>query len=368
MASINSYLSDKVYYNVDIVSKPADGQFMTDASFNVILNQALIEDVSKFKLLVQKFKIDSAGIPLFHVELQQPQPPVNINENFLTNYKIYLLTNSTMLYSTQLLYSRPFGKPANIIKVDGSNIYYDNRDSLFAVYSYDVFITMINEAISKLYSMASLSTPPPFFVYDHQLEKVCYYFPASDNNSLFFSRNLQNFIGEGFNTTLYYQKPPSITDSVYSITSENNPLIQNIVSINGNNYIQTIQEYKAMSSWSSVSRILFVSNKLPIKREFYPFASNTGILNNNSSSYENLLSMNIICSFLFPSTDAGDYRTNIVYSSPSVDTADLIDMSNSGAIREVDIQVFWSDKYGNIYPVRLGVNKQINIRFAFAKK
>ena len=124
------------------------------------------------------------------------------------------------------------------------------------------------------------------------------------------------------------------------------------------------QEYHAMSSWASINRILFVSNKLPIRREFYPIVGNNGA----SSAYENLLSMNIICSFLFASTNAGDLGTNLVYSSASVNTADVIEMTNSGAIRDIDVEVKWSDKNGNVYPVRLGVNKQVNIRFAFIKR
>ena len=91
-------------------------------------------------------------------------------------------------------------------------------------------------------------------------------------------------------------------------------------------------------------------------------------LNDGLESYENILSMNIICSFLFASTRAGDYRTNLVFSSASVDTADVIEMTNSGAIRELDVEVKWSDKYGNVYPIMLGFNKQVNLRYAFIKK
>ena len=79
------------------------------------------------------------------------------------------------------------------------------------------------------------------------------------------------------------------------------------------------------------------------------------------------MSMNIIFSFLISSTVAGDYRTNIVYSSSTVDTADLIEMS-SGSIRELDIEVMWGDKRGNVFPITLGPNKQINIRLAFIRK
>ena len=65
---------------------------------------------------------------------------------------------------------------------------------------------------------------------------------------------------------------------------------------------------------------------------------------------------------------SGEYRTNIVYSSPTVENADLITMTNSGKLKNIDVDVKWSDKYGNVYPIMLGHNKQVNIRYAFIKK
>ena len=122
-----------------------------------------------------------------------------------------------------------------------------------------------------------------------------------------------------------------------------------------------IQEYAAMSSWGSINRILFVSNKLPVRREFYPVVNASGVFSESFVSYENLVSMNIICSFVFASTHAGDYRTNLSYATATVDSSDLIDMPSTTPIREIDIEVFWSDKYGNVFPITLGVNKQVNV-------
>jgi len=253
-----------------------------------------------------------------------------------------------------------------VIKTEGTNVYYDNREFVFAVYSYDFFITMVNDAIRTLYLNSGIADDPPFFAYDHDSEKISFY--QSDANVVYFSMNLFPYVGEGFNTTWYYIRPPLIDADVYSINIENNVFIQKTVEINGVNFIKMTQEYHSMSSWASINRILFVSNKLPIKREFYPVSSSVGILNTTQQSYENLMSMNIICSFLFASTNAGDYRTNLVYSNSDVDVADVIDMTHSGMVRELDVEVKWSDKYGNVYPIRLGVNKQVNIRFAFIKR
>ena len=140
-----------------------------------------------------------------------------------------------------------------------------------------------------------------------------------------------------------------------------------IETIGGIPFIKMTQEYKALSSWASINRILFVSNRLPIKKEFYPIISSTNPDITSLDSYQTLSTMNIICSFLFASTDAGDFRTNVEYSSATIDTADLISFSNTGEVRDLDVQVYWSDKNGHVFPLRLGPNKQVNIRMAFVK-
>ena len=212
-------LREKVYYNINIVSTARPGEFASDASFNAFLNQALIEDASQYQFMLQKFKIDSESIPLFYVELQQPQPPINNNTNFITNYSVYVV-NGGVLYTAPLLYSDPYSLPAKIMKADAGGVYYDNRDEVFALYSYDVFITMVNDAIRTVFNASGLLAPLPFFKYDHLQEKIAYYCPANLVGNLYFSINLYPYVGEAFNTNWYYIKPPLITTDVYSIVSD----------------------------------------------------------------------------------------------------------------------------------------------------
>ena len=95
------------FYNINIPSNPLPGEFDSEAKFSVVLNRTLIENVGRYQMLVEKFKIDTESIPLFYVELQQPQPPVNNNTNFITNYTVYFV-NGGVLYSAPLLYSDPY--------------------------------------------------------------------------------------------------------------------------------------------------------------------------------------------------------------------------------------------------------------------
>ena len=358
---------EKIYYNINITGYPNPGQFDKEAKFNVALNQALIEDASQYQFLLHKFKIDTESIPLFHVDIQQPQPPVTNNTNFLTNYYLYT-SYAGNLYSVPLLFSNPYYPPARVVKTTTTGVYYDNRDSLFAIYHFQSFLDMVNNAIYQLYNIAGISVAVPFFYYNSSLEKVQFFKNTSDTNMIYFSINQHPYIGEAFQTIWYHNFPIPNKVPVFSHVMPSFVLPEDNVTLPAGNFIKITQSYQAMSSWASVNRILFISSKLPIKREFYPVANSNGILNETITSYENLVSMNIICSFLFSITASGDYRTHIVYSSPTIDTADLIEMTSSGAIREIDVEVMWSDKYGNVFPLHLGPNKQVNIRFAFVRK
>ena len=50
--------------------------------------------------------------------------------------------------------------------------WYDNRDPIFEVFSYDAFITVINNGLTALYNQIGDPTRiPPFFSYDNNIIK-----------------------------------------------------------------------------------------------------------------------------------------------------------------------------------------------------
>ena len=375
-------LHDKKYYNVIINGNPPPDSYYSPAKFNIHLNDSVLKDASKYSLIVQKFKIDSESIPLFHVELVQPQPKVEGNIGFITKYVVYV-NISGVVYSSNLLYNKPNGKPAPITKDNGDGtVYYDNTDNVFSIYSYNDFIGMINTAINDCMNQASstlFNGNPipiaeleaflicPFFEYDPLSERIKYWSPDGWNNTLYFSRNLHPFIGEGFSTTYYWNNPFGINQKVWSINVYQ--FTYNYQEYNSNTYWVMTQEHKAISSWANINRVLFVSNNLPIVREFFPINDTKGLLVDNiTESYRKMSNMPIITSFLINSSDAGDYRTSIIFSTSEVDNSDIITMPTNTEIRIIDIEVYWSDKFGNVYPLVLAEGKQIDVRLAFIEK
>ena len=359
-------IHEKIYYNVIINGNPREDQYYEPAKFSVLLNQNLIDDASKYVMIVQKFKIDSESIPLFHVQLLQPQPKVVGNIGFVTKYIVYLNYNG-VVYQAPLLYNKPYGPTPPIIKTnpDGTVIY-DNTNNMFAIYSYDLFLEMVNTAIANVCQQAGIS-PVPFFEYNGLTEKISFFVPSGFTGQLYFSKSLLPFIGEGFRTTYYFYNPPGINAKVFSIDVRQ--LSFNTQTVGSNTYTVVGQEHKAISSWASINRVLFTSSYLPITREFFPVQKNEGILvNNNMKSYQQLANMGIISSFLIDSTNAGDHRTSIIYSNQTLDGSDIIEMRSQVPIKNIDIDVHWCDKFGNIYPLFLADGKQVDVRLAFIRR
>ena len=361
-----SGLHDKIYYNISINGNPGPNNYYIPAKFSVNLNDSIVLDASKFSLIVQKFKIDSESIPLFHVELLQPQNKIVGNVGFITKYVIYL-TNNGNVYSQPLIYNKPFAPPAPIIKQnDDGTVIYDNRHNMFSIYSYSDFLLMINTAINSIATQAGL-TDIPFFEYDPFSERIKFFVPEDFTSGLYFSKNLLQFIGEGFSTNYFNINPVGINEKVFSINIRK--FTYNQQEYNMVLYDVMTQEHKAISSWACINRVLFVSNNLPITREFFPVNDSGGILvGNGNDPYRKMSNMPIITSFLIDSSNAGDYRTSIIFSTGDVDNSDIITMPTNVDIRNIDIEVHWSDKFGNVYPLVLADGKQIDLRLAFIKK
>ena len=86
--------------------------------------------------MLQKFKIESESIPLFQIDVQQPHSYVIPGNNYFTNYKIFTVVGG-ITYSIRLEFNRVGYKPVRIVKTHGGNYWYDNRDLIFEVFSYD---------------------------------------------------------------------------------------------------------------------------------------------------------------------------------------------------------------------------------------
>ena len=217
------------------------------------------------------------------------------------------------------------------------------------------------------------TSPVPRFVYDPVSQLITLFVPKAVFNTLpqsniYFSMSLRKYVGEGFAGPFVLNGYiPGINEDTYSIDMTTN-------SINDPQsdptYLAIPQEYSAITSFSTINSILIQSRTLPIRQEHFPSNYNkSGLIVGASSEelYTNMNSFPILSTFYPHSSQAGDYRGKIIYSNDSLRDGDLIDLVGNGAINEIQIGVYFTDNFNNVYPLVLIPGKTVNIRLAFVK-
>lgn len=121
-------------------------------------------------------------------------------------------------------------------------------------------------------------------------------------------------------------------------------------------YIQMNQHYPTFYMWYDFSKLVIVSNSLPVNSE------SIGV---NESGVNKKLS--ILTDFKPDQFGQGDQtESNLVYSPQP--QYRLIDMYSNGDIREIDYNVFWQDTRGRLNQLLLFPGQSLTIKLLFVRK
>ena len=127
--------------------------------------------------------------------------------------------------------------------------------------------------------------------------------------------------------------------------------------------ISLYQEVSTVANMTPVSSIVFTSNTLPI----HPSQVSTPLVFNNNQQIalggNNADIANIITDLV---TDSGNYRPNLVYT-PSAEFR-LITLNGNRPLFNLDLQIFYRVKTGQLVPFRLASGQSVTIKIAFLKK
>ena len=127
--------------------------------------------------------------------------------------------------------------------------------------------------------------------------------------------------------------------------------------------VKVYQECSTIANLSPITALVFTSNTLPIQ----PNQVSTPLVYNNSQELvlggSNSDFANIITDLV---SDTGQYKPNLVYNPTS--EYRLITLYGNRPLSNIDIQVFWRDKFGKLNPFRLASGEAITIKVAFLKK
>jgi hypothetical protein len=120
------------------------------------------------------------------------------------------------------------------------------------------------------------------------------------------------------------------------------------------------QQLVSIVDWFVMRRILVVSSSFPINFETVPVLIKSG--NTISYSSQNV-SFPIIADFVL---QIDSFTKNVAYYVPF--QYRLIDIVSNQSLKELNLSIFWEDKFGNVYPLPISRNAQAALKIGFLNK
>lgn len=306
----------------------------------------------------KEFKM-SLAIDKGHIDLHLPYFSFNSAPNA---YSVQ------MQYDTFISDLTPLSFISTHASLGPSNPYY------WYVWTADIFIFMVNQALAACLAnlkLKSVTVPAaassPFFTLDHQTGIVS----LNAEKSYFATYELSKPIIIYMNTRLwkfFEGIPVNIYDGFSTLSSPTQRDVSFVVLDMQNNSITMGGDiYYAMSSdngpeliasWFEAVGIYVVSNNLKSRNEIAAVPSNVNAATNISIQK---LELPII------------YHYNFTYSSfrplfidfATTGTYKIVDIEDPINLKQIDISIYWFDKFGNNYPLIMYPADGFNISLAF---
>lgn len=329
------------------------------AQYNVTKTIPIIDDCSQYYCSVIRFDIPLNEIPLYIM----PIIPNQANPN-LTPFVIGIKSGGVDV-AQPVIYV-----PYNTKPVPVQDQVTQVITEYYYVYSYALLINCINNSLYTAWVTAgSPGAFAPYFYFNpvtQLIELIVTAAFVSGGNIIFMNNHMHDYL-PGF----IYERVGTSGNHQFDILFNTTPFVLNAKSYNIYNgvaitdynttptYYLFAQEYKAITDWNSLRKIIIVSNTIPVIPEVIPVFNN-GVQTNVTSS------LPIITDFVPSLNDAGDTRS-IAYYYPTGQYR-LIDMISEVPLIKIDLQIKWIDKQGNVYPLFITPNQQATVKLAFLKK
>lgn len=358
----NSY--DRLYFNIVMPYKPVGG--LSPAIYRQELSEPLIMNPSEYYIAITRFTIPTSNIPIFIAEIQ-PFPNVNLNN---TVYSVTLTYGAFSSGQTFIQYVTHDINSPQSLPLTASHPYAD-KTPYYYIYTYTDFLDMINAAlITALTTLKGLVGAPialataPYFIYDTTTEKISliadstfYDLILATPIKFYVNYKLFSFL-DGFPTFFYGNNLPNGLDFQFEIHQLGNNWypIPNVAVPLPSTLLSLTQQYNTLSDWNSFKSLQLVTNLLPVVQEYTPQVGNQSDVN----------LVGILKDFE-PIIELGpEGRTTVQYQINS--PYQLINLIGKVPLTKVDIQIYWTDQFGNQYLLDIPYNQIVTIKLVFIKK
>ena len=370
--------------------------------FNQIKTSNIIDDCSQYYLSVIRWSVETS-LPIIIPTMQigtSPESQATGDTEYYVNmifkktvsgnpgYNIPTYSNFNSVLAKQItingfLTDNTVTQPKNPQTVQEymNNPYYylDSVQSFLDTINdkYDVLFTALKAANSELSQEVA-----PRFIWDPQSGKIVLsvskYFvrgfgASGDTLYMSMSTNLYNLLNTF--STVRINSNPTLSDTgadyVFNLTSLNG-INTSSFATSGTNIIPMYnyyQESSSVPSWSPVSSIVFVTNSIPVNATHSgtpQFQGGSNLGTQVGSSLSQNATTSVLTDFEIPMETGVEYR-NISYYSPTSEYR-LFDFVSNQQLNNLNISIFWKDKYGQLHPLTLRQNASATIKLLLRKK
>lgn len=368
---------DYIYYDMVYNNYQSTTEEASQLVFQETRNSPLINNPNDYNLSIIRFQLDTVSLPSYIASIQPNQSNANLMIHSV-NLSYVVAGVETTVSPTYLIWT-PSNKAVVVPPAPSSNSNGFQSDSEYYYgYSFQHVAGMLNTALTTAFNSIKATvggTFPagavaPFMYFDHTSSKFSI---VGDN--LYYNINLSTHIRIYFNRPLFglLSSFPALRNS---ITNVNNNVYQlKMIDEKGTNlktnslwgaatYIDLPQEFPTLPSFNPISSIVFTTSQLPIVANSL---SAPLTFNNNqlvSDANQNNLTAQIITDMA--NNDNFSYKPNLLYA-PSAEFRRVSLVSNR-PINNIDIRVFWRNKFGQLKPFYLWSGGCATIKLMFEKK
>lgn len=375
---------DMIYYDIvstNFQSTTTEEPFLR---FNETRTNPILANAGDYYLSIVRFSLDTYNLPNFICQIQPQQ-----GNRDLSIYSVTLeyddglgtITPSNqeyIIWSPQQV-NYPLPLPPN-----QTNTGFQDNSEYYYCYQFQYWLDLINTAFQNALTNLITATGggaspivnalPPILTWDTNTSKAILqaqtqYYEQGNTAKIKVYMNAPLFALFNSFASLYYG-----TKGI-TLGRNNQIIIQDFQGVNTillptnappanqTEYTQVFQEFSTIDTWTPVASIVFTSNTIPIisNQLSAPLLFNNG---NTSSGLGNNANFAQIITDL--ATNQQVFKPNVLYAP----TAEYrrIDMTGNLPLSNIDINVFWRNKIGQLIPFTLASGSTATIKFLFERK
>lgn len=331
---------DHNYLNISINPSSPIGNSL--ARYEESFNRPIASDLEDLYFAITRFSVPTSEIPLFYF-------PLNINQadRLVSNLIIGIKTVGLVNYSQTVNFILQNNSP--LPPASASYTAQQALSKCYEIFSVNAFIMMINTALQAAVTASGIGGVAPYYTYNPTTELKSLVLNAgfvATGAVIYMNESLENYLA-GFQ---FFQSDVGAVDEYQHVF---NPLPPTT-------YLFS-EDYRCMSLWFDIRKIVLVSDSLPVLQETSPTQDAITGLSEGIINYTPILT-DFIVSFDSPSQFLG-------FADYTPDTYRLVDMIKSSIpITRLHLQFYWLNKQGTRIPLEISNTQAATLKLAFLQK